>query len=163
MFYERVFKELNKEGVRYIVIGGIALNLHGVPRATADLDLAVEIEQDNLEKIAVVLTKIGFKPRLPVKPGDFSNPKNLEKWCKEKKMQAFTFWNPKRSFEEVDILINSPIEFKEIDKAKKVIKAGYISIPLISIDHLIKLKEESGRKQDEADIEALKKIKKLRQ
>lgn len=161
MFYEKVFKELNKEGVKYLVIGGIALNLHGVPRATADLDLAVEIEKRNLKKIAVVLEKIGFKPRLPVKIEDFSNPQNLEKWHREKKLQAFTFWNPKKSFEEIDILINSPICFEDLDKAKMVIKAKDISIPIVSINHLIRLKERSGRKQDEADIEALKKIKKV--
>lgn len=162
MFYERVFSELNKEGIKYVVIGGIALNLHGVPRATADLDLAVEIEEKNLEKIAAVLKKIGFKPRLPVKNKDFSDPRNLEKWRKEKKMRAFTFWNPKKSFEEIDILIDNPIDFEEIDKTKEVIKAKNISIPLVSIDHLIKLKEKSGRKQDEADIEALEKIKNMR-
>ncbi|MEE9474919.1 MAG: hypothetical protein V3V36_04525 [Candidatus Hydrothermarchaeaceae archaeon] len=162
MFYERVFRELNKERAKYLVIVGIALNLHGVPRATADVDLAVEIEKKNLKKIAAVLMKIGFKPRLPVKIEDFSNPQNLEKWHKAKKMVAFTFWNPKKSFEEIDILINSPIEFKDLDKAKKVIKAKDISIPIVSIDHLIKLKEMSGRKQDEADIKALKKIKKMR-
>jgi predicted nucleotidyltransferase len=161
MFYERVFRELNKEGVKYIVIGGIALNLHGVPRATADLDLAVEIEKRNLEKIAAVLEEIDFKPRLPVKIEDFSDPQNLEKWRKEKKLRAFTFWNPKKSFAEIDILIKSPVAFEDLDKAKSIIEAKNISIPIASIDHLIKLKEMSGRKQDEADIEALKKIKKL--
>lgn len=115
MFYERVFRELNKNRVKYLVIGGVALNLHGVPRATADLDLAVEIEKKNLEKIAAVLKKIGFKPRVPVK--------------REKKMHVFTFWNPKKSFEEIDILIKCPIEFKELNKAKRVVRAKYINIP----------------------------------
>jgi hypothetical protein len=59
-------------------------------------------------------------------------------------------------------LIKCPIEFKKLDKAKKVVRAKYINIPIVSVDHLIKLKEMSGRKQDEADVEALKKIKKLR-
>ncbi|MBU2559956.1 nucleotidyl transferase AbiEii/AbiGii toxin family protein [archaeon] len=162
MFYERVFSELNKEGVRYVVIGGIALNLHGVPRATADLDLAVEIEEKNLEKIAAALKRIGFVPRLPVEFKDFSNLGTLEKWRREKKMLAFTFWNPKKSFEEIDILIDSPVDFEEIDKAKEVIKAKNISIPLVSLDHLIKLKEKSGRAQDEADIKSLEKIKNMR-
>lgn len=162
MFYERVFRELNRNRVKYLVIGGVALNLHGVPRATADLDLAVKIEKKNLEKLAVALKNLGFKPRVPIKIDDFSKPENLEAWHKEKKMHAFTFWNPKKSFEEIDILIKSQIEFKDMYKEKKVVKARYINIPIVSIEHLIKLKETSGRKQDEADVEALKKIKKLR-
>ncbi len=41
---ERVFRALNGRGVRYVA-GGIALNLHGVPRATADLDIAVALDE----------------------------------------------------------------------------------------------------------------------
>jgi plastocyanin domain-containing protein len=114
-----------------------------------------------LEKIVTALTNLGFKPRLPVKIEDFSNPNKLERWFKEK-MQAFTFWNPKKSFEEVDILINNPLSFDDLYESKKVIVAEGVKIPLISIENLIRLKEMSGRKQDEADVKALKKIRKLR-
>jgi hypothetical protein len=50
MLYEKVSRKLNNEGVSYIVVGGIALNLHGVPRATADLDLVVEIKKRTWKK-----------------------------------------------------------------------------------------------------------------
>lgn len=46
MYYELVFRNLNKKKVRYVVIGGIAVNLHGIPRATADLDLMVDLEKE---------------------------------------------------------------------------------------------------------------------
>lgn len=159
MFYEKVFRSFNEKGIRYIVVGGIALNLHGVPRATADLDLMVVLDNKNLKKIAVVLSEMGFRPRLPVKAEEFCDSQNLEKWNKEKKMEAFTFWNPKKYYEEVDILIHNPIDFEALDKAKEIIEARGIKIPIVSLDHLIKLKETCNREQDKSDVEALKKIK----
>ncbi|MFQ6105676.1 MAG: hypothetical protein ACE5NL_01215, partial [Candidatus Hydrothermarchaeaceae archaeon] len=109
MFYEGVIKVFNRKGVEYVVVGGIALNLHGVPRATADLDIAVALEDKNLKNIVHALKVLGYKPRLPIKIDEFSI-ENLEKWRKEKKMEAFTFWNPKKPYEEVDVLIHNPID-----------------------------------------------------
>jgi hypothetical protein len=43
MYYEDVFKKLDEKGIRYLVVGGVALVLHGVIRLTADLDLLVFI------------------------------------------------------------------------------------------------------------------------
>jgi len=162
MFYEGVLKALNKKGVKYVVVGGIALNLHGVPRTTADLDLMVELKNENLKKIAATFKEIYFKPKAPVAIEEFSDVKNLEKWNKEKNMEVFTFWNSKKPYEEVDILIRNPISFEEADENKEIVEAGAVRIPIISIEHLIRLKELSNREQDRADIEALKKIKKLR-
>ncbi len=39
MFYLDLFKALEKHKVRYLLVGGLAMNLHGVPRATMDVDL----------------------------------------------------------------------------------------------------------------------------
>ncbi len=162
MFYEHVFRNLNKKGIKYVVIGGIALNLHGVPRATADLDIAVAIEEKNLLKIVDVFKMMGYIPRIPVEIEEFARIENLERWREEKNMKVFTFQNPKKSYEEVDILIKSPIDFNDISSTREVITAGGIQIPIVSIDMLIKLKTLSGRKQDISDIAALSKIKKLR-
>ncbi len=73
MYYEKVFRALNSRGVRY------------VPRATADLDIAVAIDEKNLEKLFEVMEELGFKPRIPVSSQEFANPANIEKWKTEKK------------------------------------------------------------------------------
>jgi hypothetical protein len=67
MYYEEVFRELNRKRVRYLVAGGIALVLHGVVRLTADLDLILDMSQTNLTKFLAVMKKLGYKPKLPVK------------------------------------------------------------------------------------------------
>ena len=50
-----VFASLNRHDVRYVVIGGIAAVLHGVPRATFDLDLLIEPSPDNAERLVAAL------------------------------------------------------------------------------------------------------------
>src|SRR3990172_4271527 len=137
MFYEAVFRKFNEKGVEYVVVGGFALNLHGVPRATADLDLSIAINESNLKRIVEALKDLDFKPRVPVKIDDFAVPGNLEKWHVEKNMQVFTFWNSKKPYEEIDIFVHNPIDFNVLSQMKEVVAAGEIQIPIVSIDHLI--------------------------
>ncbi len=82
--YLNIFKKLNEKKIRYILAGGIAVNLHGIPRMTYDIDLIVDLEDRNLQNI---------------------------------------------------------------------------TIPTVSIDDLIKMKQKSGREQDKADIKYLKRLK----
>ena len=48
MFYLDLFRTLQEAGVRYVVVGGLALNLHGIERSTMDIDLAIALDDDNL-------------------------------------------------------------------------------------------------------------------
>lgn len=80
MYYEEVFRELNKRGVKYIVVGGIALNLLGVPRATADLDLLAELSKANLENIIKVMADLHYKPRLQVEPRSLLESDKRKYW-----------------------------------------------------------------------------------
>lgn len=50
MIYLDIFRGLQEEGVRYLVVGGLAMNLHGIPRMTADVDLYVDLEKANASR-----------------------------------------------------------------------------------------------------------------
>ncbi|MEM0358458.1 MAG: hypothetical protein QXG22_00380 [Candidatus Hadarchaeales archaeon] len=58
MYYGRVLGELNRRKVRYLIAGGIAVNLYGVPRATADLDLLLQPGARNLEKFLGAMRRL---------------------------------------------------------------------------------------------------------
>lgn len=45
--FERIFQLLNEHEVHYVVIGGVAVVLHGYPRLTADLDLIIDLDSSN--------------------------------------------------------------------------------------------------------------------
>lgn len=55
-----VFKSFQQHEVKYVIIGGIASVLHGVPRATFDLDILIEASTGNAERLLAALTDAGF-------------------------------------------------------------------------------------------------------
>ena len=64
MYCEEVFRALEKNGVKYVVVGGVALILHGIVRFTADLDLMIQMEEDNIEKFISTMDELGYKPNI---------------------------------------------------------------------------------------------------
>ncbi len=78
-------------------------------------------------------------------------------------MKVFTFFHPKKPFAEVDILIDESIDFNGIWERRVEYRAGRVAIPTASIDDLIALKRKPGRDKDLSDIEALNRIKALKE
>jgi len=155
MFYEEVFRALMDRGIRYAVAGGIALVLHGVVRFTADLDLIIELKTENLTRFISVMNDLGYKPKPPVKAEDFIDPDNRKTWEEEKGMKVFSFVHPVRPMNLIDVFINEPVSFDEIEKEIVIFESRGVRIPVISKRHLKTLKMAAQRPQDIADIAAL--------
>ena len=158
MIYEEIFRTLNAKKVNYVVVGGVALVLHGVVRLTAGLDLIVRLETKNLTKFISVIKGLGYRPKVPVKAEEFIDNEKRETWRKEKGMQVLSFYHPKKPAPLLDVFVNEPIDYETLADEKEVIQAGSIKIPVVSRRHLIALKKISGRPQDIADINALKEV-----
>jgi hypothetical protein len=58
---QEVFASFQKHDVRYVVIGGVAAVLYGVPRATFDLDILIEAEPDNARRLLAALIDAGLE------------------------------------------------------------------------------------------------------
>jgi len=159
--FEQVFRALNKERVKYLVVGGVAVNLHGYMRFTGDLDLLLLLEEKNLEKMARVMNTLGYSKRLPVSIIDLSDQDKVKKWLKEKNMKAFSFTPPKNNPLQIDIIMEESLEFDKIVSRKAIKKISGVSVPVVSMEDLIKTKRRANRPQDLMDIEALINLKKL--
>jgi hypothetical protein len=155
MYYEKVFRALQKGKVRYAVAGGVALVLHGVVRFTADLDLIVDLERENLGRFIAIMNDLGYQPRNPVKADEILIPENRAHWKREKNMEVFSFLNQAQPMALIDVFIEEKIPFEEIIQDMLVVTAKDVMIPVVSLVHLKKLKKGAGRPQDLADIEAL--------
>jgi predicted nucleotidyltransferase len=59
IFYEDILREFQKQKVKYVLVGGIAINLLGLMRSTSDMDVLVEMTDDNLKKAVNILKKKG--------------------------------------------------------------------------------------------------------
>jgi hypothetical protein len=155
MYYEEIFRNLHKRRVKYVVVGGVAVVLHGIVRLTVDLDIMVDLGKKNVERFLEAVGSLGYAPKAPVALAEFADPVKRALWKKEKNMVVFSFYNPKKPFEKLDIFIHNPIDFSAAYKNRKVYKVAGLSIPVVSLEDLKKLKKLSGRKQDEADVIAL--------
>ncbi|MDH4161361.1 MAG: nucleotidyltransferase [Nitrospirota bacterium] len=157
--YLGIFKRFNEEGVRYLVVGGLAMNLLGVPRVTYDIDILIDMTDENIEVLMRLMKEWGFKPKLPVKVMDFADREKRKDWIETKHMKAFNLVNAKWALSEIDIIIDAPVAYPEARKHAKKISVQGISIPVISIDDLIKMKTTAGREMDKADIQYLRRVK----
>jgi len=153
--YLGIFKEFNKKKIKYIVCGGIAVNLLGIPRMTYDLDLLLKLEDENLNKFVKLMKRLGYKAKIPVDIEDFTKKKKRDDWIKNKDIKAFCLVNPKAIVKEIDIVIDSPVTYDKAITNTKKIKLQRMRIPVIGIKDLIKMKKKSGRKQDYSDIRYL--------
>ena len=157
--YLAIFKRLNEKRIKYIVVGGIAVNLYGIPRMTYDTDLIVDMQDRNLKAFLTLLKDWGFRPKLPVNIMEFAKSEKRRDWIKNRNMKAFCLINPEWAMSEIDIVINTPINYKKASKNIKHIVLQNVSIPTISINDLIKMKKSSNRQQDKTDIRYLKRLK----
>lgn len=157
--FVRVLHALNAADVRYVVVGGFAALLHGNDRATADLDLVVDLTPTECSKAIGVLQSIGYVSRVPVNPQHFADPDIRESWCREKNMLVFSMVDPQSPAPVVDLFVREPIAFADLTRAAVRLPLEGVHIPVCSIDHLIEMKLQSGRPRDLLDVENLRILK----
>jgi hypothetical protein len=156
--YKKIFIGLNEAGIDYLVVGGLAVNFHGIPRMTYDLDLMLLMEPDNFLNMVDRLTQWGYKPRAPVDPRDLADVAKRKSLVAEKGMKAFSFANPSSPIGEIDLVVETPIPYEELKSRAILITVEEVSIPVIALDDLVRIKRESGRQQDLRDLDNLEKI-----
>jgi hypothetical protein len=163
MIYEAVLRELHKEKVQYMVVGGVAINLYGILRATADLDLFLWLgDKDNVTKFISIMKRLGYRPRVPVSAEDFGDPSKRQSWLKDKGALVFTFILP-NSYEQVDVFLNEPVPFNDAFKRRRTMPVSDFEISVASMDDLKTMKQKAGREKDLSDVALLKKREELDQ
>lgn len=162
LFYHDIFRALLEARVRYVVVGGVALNLQGVPRFTADLDVAVAIDNGNVYQAAFALKQSGLICRLPINLMDLQSEVTLRQWRVERNLRAITFEDPTNPLLQVDLLIDLPMPFDVLEAQSELFSAQGMQLRVASIDALIAMKSATGRSHDVADVDALMRIKAIK-
>lgn len=151
-----LFTVLAATGMRFVVVGGLAMVLHGIDRLTADADLVVDLTADELPAAISALLAAGYRPLAPVDAHALTNAETRANWIATKGMRVFSFWDTTHTRPTVDILIDSPVPFDELWTNATMTQIGSLQIAIASPPDLIRLKQETGRDRDAADIEKLK-------
>jgi predicted nucleotidyltransferase len=158
---ESVFRALNDRGARYVLVGGLAVVLHGHLRATGDVDLIVDLEDREVEKTLKGLEEAGFQPYVPVPAREFADPDKRAAWVRDKQMLVFSL-RPEAGVPVVDLFLEHPIPFDQLWARSDLATLRGVQVRIASIDDLVLLKRIAGRPEDLADIEALTEIKRIR-
>ncbi len=153
-----IFKALADAEVQYVVVGGLAVIMHGHLRATRDLDLVIGLEPGNCAKGMAALASIGLRPRLPVTLAEFADPAKREDWASNRNMLVFQLWDPANPERSVNVFVREPLDFRTLLAHAVIKELDNVPIPVASILHLIALKQVAGRPRDLDDIEALRDI-----
>ena len=150
-----------RRDVRYVVVGGLALNLHGVERATMDVDLVIALDARNLGAAIDAFDALGLVPVLPVEMNAARDPETLRRWRRERNMLAFGVRPCQGVGPTVDCPIDPVVAFAQLAQNALTKSIGDVRVPVASIDDLIALKHAAGRAIDLADIDALLRLKQL--
>jgi hypothetical protein len=154
---ESIFSALNRARVRYLIAGGIAVNIHGYQRATADLDIIIQLDKKNILAALRGLEKLGYKSILPVNASDFANEETRNNWIAQKNMQVFSMQSRKFPGTTIDIFVNHPFDFDlEYERAYTSMLSEDLEIKIVTIDTLITMKSKAARPRDLDDVEHLK-------
>ena len=156
--YVELLRALQEARIRYAVVGGLAVVLHGVPRMTFDLDLAVDPADDNMLALVGVLAHGGYCPRVPEPLEKLADPAARASWRAERNMLAFNVRHPLRNLEDVDMLLLEPHEWSVLAESVAMRRLAGVEVPILGRRALIVMKRASGRPQDLADADALELI-----
>ena len=159
MFYVDLFSALARHKVDYLLIGGLAVSLHGVERATMDVDITVAMNPENLTSLIEAAKELKLSPVLPVPFESLRDLELLRRWHAERNLEAFALRSADLTGVTIDVLLFPPVEFAGMASRADVFKVANVDIQVVSIDDLIALKQAVGRPIDLSDIEHLQRIK----
>lgn len=139
--FKEFIQSLNDNHVRYLVIDGYAVALHGYPRYTKDIDVWIEMSPENAAKMIRALEQFGFGS-LGLRAADFLEPDQIIQLG----------YPPAR----ID-LITTPagVEFERCYESRVEVVIEGVTVNFIDLENLKRSKRAAGRLQDLADLENL--------
>ncbi len=145
---QRIFEELDRHGVDFVLVGGLAAQTHGNTRMTNDVDVIPAPEPKNLARLADALRALEARV---LNEGS----KDIE--INASMLPRATIWQFATPHGDIDVLHEAPgaAPFPELRKRALVIALGDTQIPVAGRDDLIRMKLARGRPIDRADVAAL--------
>lgn len=151
----RLFETLARHGVDYVVIGGVATQVHGHRRTTMDLDLTPAPEPENLRRLAAALEELEARPtdaaladaEIPARDPERLIVAAIVPPLLTRHGQLHVLKEPKGAR-----------KFMQLRAAALVVEIDGIEVAIASLDDLIRMKRASARPSDLADIAALTRL-----
>lgn len=153
-----LIKLLAENDVEYVLVGGLAVALHGYQRVTMDVDVVLAMNEDNLKRFISCAKSVDLRPTVPVAVESLARADLLEQWHREKGILAFGLRGKEAQATVMDVLIKPTIPYEDLRRDAVIVHVGPYRIPVASIDHLIAMKTGTGRGKDAVDVDELRRI-----
>jgi predicted nucleotidyltransferase len=144
--HKQILRKLTEFEVKFLLIGGYAVNLHGYVRATGDMDIWLKPDNENRKKFLALLKLEGFDDESLSQIGKTDFTKHAAFHIGEKPMQ-------------IEFLtIISGVTFDEAYAKKELMPFENTQVPFLNLEHLILSKLTSSRPKDKLDVEELQRV-----
>ncbi len=154
---EAIVRSLNEGNVRYLIVGGLAVNAHGYIRFTQDIDLVITLDPANIGRAFEMLAKLGYKPAVPITAEQFANPALREQWIRDKGMSVLNFFSDRHRETNVDVFVALPFNFeRESMEAMEGELSPGLCAQFVSLSTLIAMKKIANRPLDLDDVQHLR-------
>ncbi len=151
MFLFEVLDCLEKEKVDYALVGGYALALHGLVRATMDVDFVIRLNKSQAKSVERALKSINLTSRLPLKAEEVIEFR--QDYIKKRNLIAWSFVDYNDPSRIVDLILT---ESTKTLKVQKISVSGR-KVPVASLKDLLRMKTNTGRAKDALDVENIRK------
>ena len=154
--FDAIVRALNEAKVPFLIVGGIAVIHHGYGRMTQDVDVVIRLKEKIIGRALRALAEIGYAPVVPVTATEFASPSRRKQWQRERNMTVLRFWSDQHRETPLDVFVTEPFDFeREYADADVLESAPGLSVRIVALATLLKLKRQAGRPQDLADIDEI--------
>jgi hypothetical protein len=159
-YLKQMLVTLADAGVNFVVGGGVACVLHGVERVTLDLDIAVQMNPPNLERLIGAVEQLDLQPRVPVSLADIGDPDFVRIMVTQKGALVFSLADVDNPLRHLDIFLSPALSFERLTKGAKWFDIGDARVRVASKELLIEIKNEITplRPKDVLDVQELSRL-----
>jgi predicted nucleotidyltransferase len=151
--FSGIVKALHDSGVRYVLIGGLAMVAHGSSHVTVDIDLSYARDPENLSALSELLRANHSSLR--------EAPPDLPFILDERTLKSMSTLTLQTDFGDVDLLAEPPgvVSFDHLWNRSQIITLFGIDVHVASLDDLIAMKEAANRPKDRNHLLELRALK----
>jgi hypothetical protein len=151
---EEIFACLDRHGVRYVLIGGLAAVLHGSPLPTVDADICPSVDPENLARLAAALAELDARIRTPDSPEGIPFPRDAAFLGNVALLNLVTkYGDLDLSFQPAGTGGFSDLQTRAID-----VTIRSLTVPVAALEDVIRSKEAADRPKDHRTLPVLREL-----
>lgn len=151
---ERIIATLERHGVAFVLVGGLAAGMHGFPRLTRDADVTPATDDANLGRLAAALRDLHARIHTDAVPG------GLDFDCSPAMLRMGVVWNLVTDAGRVDVLFRpSGTEgYEDLARAATSVTLDTTRVFVASLADIVRMKEAANREKDRQDLVTLRRM-----